>query len=278
MKLTKRHIIGIIFAIALAAIAVIFFRTEKLFYFIMGVAAAAAILPFIVSVMVEVGREKEKEEMFLEFSRNLVETVKAGTPISKAIINLRNKDYGSLTPHIMKLVNQVALGIPVKQAFDVFASDINNRVVTRSVVLISEAEQSGGSMDTILESVAKSVSEIEDIKKEQKAGVYNLVIQGYIIFFIFIIIMLVTEFKIVPMTTGLGTNQNIDLFGTGKLNPVLSPEQISTPFLILLIVQGLFAGLVIGKLSEGNIKSGIKHSFIFMLMAWLITTGVRALL
>lgn len=278
MKLTKVHWTGIIFALLLLIANVLLFRQSKIFYFFLGIIFVIAALPFLFSLMSEVGREKEKEDMFLEFSRNLVEAVKSGTPISKSIINVRDKDYGSLTKHIQKLANQIAVGIPVKQAFRVFSDDINNKVVTRSVALISEAEQAGGQIDTILESVAKSVSEIEDIKKEQTAAVYNVVVQGYIIFFIFIIIMLVTELKIIPMTVGLvsGQNAGIGLSGTTMQITAMNPEQLSQPFLIMLIVQGLFAGLVIGKLSEGNTKSGIKHSFILMVLAYLITTGARA--
>jgi len=43
-------------------------------------------------------------------------------------------------------------------------------------------------------------------------------------------------------------------------------------------VQGFFAGLVIGKLSEGSTKAGLKHSFIMMALAYLMTTGVRAVM
>jgi hypothetical protein len=49
----------------------------------------------------------------------------------------------------------------------------------------------------------------------------------------------------------------------------------SVAFLLLLITQGLFAGLVIGKLAEGSIKSGIKHSFILVALALIISTGSR---
>jgi hypothetical protein len=58
----------------------------------------------------------------------------------------------------------------------------------------------------------------------------------------------------------------------------LSPEEISSLFLYLLIAQGFFAGFVIGKLSEGTLRAGVKHSFILTIAAWLISTGVRALL
>lgn len=280
MEITARNWVMIALALIIIILDFIFFRQEKLFYFILGIAIVIAVLPFLISTVIEVGREKEKEDMFLEFTRTLVESVKAGTPISRSIINVQNKDFGSLTPHIQKLANQVALGIPVKQAFFIFAHDINNKVVSRAVTLISEAEQAGGIIDNILESVAKSVKETEDVKKEQKAVVYNLVVQGYIVFFLFIVIMLVTQFKIIPMALNLasGTQGGGDISGIFAGPSTLSAEALARPFLFLLIAQGFFAGLVIGKLSEGSTKAGLKHSLILMALAYLITTGAQALI
>jgi len=42
------------------------------------------------------------------------------------------------------------------------------------------------------------------------------------------------------------------------------------------MVQGFFAGLVIGKLSEGSIKAGIKHSAIITALTYLAITGMKA--
>jgi len=214
--------------------------------------------------------------MFLEFSRNLVESVKAGTPISRSIINVQGKYYGALTPYIRKLGNQISIGIPVKDALKTFAYDVNSPSITRAVMLISEAEKAGGEIEKILSSVAKSVSEIETLKKERRAAIYNLVVQGYIIFFIFIVIMLVLQFKILPMTADLGNMQKSEFGFGGSTANAMTPEEMASPFLYLLLTQGLFAGLVIGKLAEGSLKAGIKHSFIMMVMAYLITTGASA--
>ncbi|MBI2631643.1 hypothetical protein HYW75_01430, partial [Candidatus Pacearchaeota archaeon] len=54
-----------------------------------------------------------------------------------------------------------------------------------------------------------------------------------------------------------------------------SVEELSNPFLYLLLAQGFFAGLTIGKLAEGTMKAGIKHSFIMTVTAFLVSTGVR---
>lgn len=278
MRIGKMHIIGIIAAIIiLIADLIILFTGKKdwnMFYFIGGVALVATALPFMFSLLLESSKEKENNEMFLEFSRNLVESVKAGTPISKGIINLRYKNYGSLTPYIQKLANQISLGIPVKEAFEIFARDADSKMIARSVTLISQAEKAGGEIDSILESVAKSVSEIENLKKERQAAIYSLVVQGYIIFFVFIVIMLIMQFKILPMTSEISAGGFEGVAGFSGFSG--AKEDVSRPMIYLLIAQGFFTGLVIGKLAEGNFKAGIKHSFLMVAISALIYTGARA--
>jgi len=275
MGIKKGQILGVLIAVVMIAVAILFLRDLKIFYFIIGVSIIIAVLPFVVILMIENKKEKEYNEMFLEFSRNLVESVKAGTPISKSIINLRGKYYGALTPYIGKLINQISIGIPVKDALETFAKDVNSRVILRAITLIGEAEKAGGDIEGILESVAESVNETEKLKKERQAAIYSLVVQGYIIFFVFIVIMLVMQFKILPMTTEIGAGgQGIE--GFGGAGGGYTAEEVSRPMLYLLLAQGLFTGLVIGKLAEGNIKAGIKHSFAMVALSLLIYTGAKA--
>src|SRR3989338_3859397 len=41
-------------------------------------------------------------------------------------------------------------------------------------------------------------------------------------------------------------------------------------FLMLAVIQGIFAGLVIGKLSEGEMSAGVKHSIILATISLVI--------
>jgi flagellar protein FlaJ len=288
MNLKKIHYIGFTFGIIVLILDFVFFyngsaQDKNLFLFILGIGIMVMVLPFIINIMVVNRREEEIGGMFLEFSRNLAESVNTGTPISKSIVNMRKKNYGSLSIYIEKLANQIELGIPVNKALRNFATDVNSEVISRAVALIMEAERAGGDIDYILESVAKSISEVEKLKKERKAAIYNLVVQGYIIFFIFIGIMLVMQFKILPLTNGIGSigalSGNVNaLQGTAAkaVSSALSPENLSRQFLYLLLAQGFFAGLTIGKLAEGSLKAGVKHSFVLVTAAFLIATGANA--
>ncbi|MBS3077071.1 type II secretion system F family protein [Candidatus Pacearchaeota archaeon] len=285
MKLKKMHWFGIIAgAIIMALDFAFFYANQQMLFFLMGISLGVVALPFIIGFAVESGKSEKINEMFLEFTRNLAETVSTGTPISKGIINMRKKDFDVLNPHIEKLANQIELGIPVSEAFKTFSKEVDSVVVKRAIGLIKEAEKAGGDIDFILDSTAKSIAEVEKLKKERKSAIYGLVVQGYIIFFIFIGIILVMEFKIIPLTAGAGglggiTSAGQDLgigfFGGGGSGEPINPEQFSASFLYLLIAQGFFIGLVIGKLTEGSLKAGLKHSFIMMIAAFLISTGSK---
>lgn len=278
MKLQKMHWMGMVGGALVVLIAIILLTVSdtstNLTIFILGLGLALGVLPFIVALAMENKREQEVSEMFLEFSRNLAESVTTGTPISKSIINMSRKNYGALSPHIVKLANQISLGIPVSKALLIFSHDVDNPVISRAVGLISEAERAGGEIDYILDSVSKSIAEVEKLKKERKAAISTLVVQGYIIFFIFIVIMMVMEYKILPVAnSATGFGNGTSLLGSEESNK-LTPKQISGLFLGLLLVQGFFTGLVIGKLAEGSLYAGIKHSFIMMISAFLASTGL----
>ncbi len=275
LQIKDKDLIGA--GIALVFIAVSFFVFERdNFPIFVGIGVLVGVLPIILRINKENKEAQEKEEMFLEFARNLVESVKTGTPISKSIVNMATKNYGVLTIHIQKLANQISLGIPLNKGLKFFAKDVNNRAISRALTLIGQAERAGGDIGEILEAVAGAVNMADKLKKERRASISTLVVQGYIIFLVFIVIILIMQFQIIPMVSGmggLGSNLGFGGGGLGSTGDVeVEQEQISNAFLYLILVQGFFTGLIIGKLAEGHIKSGVKHSFALMVLSFLIST------
>ena len=280
MKINKFHLAGIFLGASVIGVAY-FLLDIKFFFFMVGLGIIIALIPFVISIIRETEREKEKEQMFLEFSRNLAESVKTGTPISKSIVNVKDKPYGVLSENIKKLANQIYLGIPLSTALGVFSRDVNSRTITRAITLIGQAEKSGGDIGEILDAVANAVSTSDKLKKERIAVISTLVVQGYIIFFVFLMIVLVLQIKIIPMILGIGG------VGIGQISGEASPDAVglsgkdgveaSNAFLYLLLVQGFFSGLTIGKLAEKNLKAGIKHSFILMMLSFLVSSGANLL-
>ena len=163
---------------------------------IIGLSIAA--LPFFLDFLKENKKQKEIENMFLEFSRALVESVKSGIPIPQSIGIISKNDFGALSPYLKKLANQIEWGISIRQALTSLGKDTKNLTIQRAVAIVIQAEQSGGRMDDVLESVTKSIQSIKELKDERKSNIFSQTVEGYIVFYIFVIIMLVLQVKFLP--------------------------------------------------------------------------------
>lgn len=238
---------------------------------------------FWVDFMKENTRQQDIELKFLEFIRNLVENVRSGVSIPRSIIQVSNEDYGALTPHIKKLTNQIQWGIPIHQAFTTFANDTGNKVIKRSMSIVIEAEESGGDIDDVLESVSESVVAVKKMKEERRASAYTQIVQGYIIFAVFIGIMLVLVLWLFPKLMEMSGSMQTGLSGMGGMGGMIgkgeniSQQELGKLFLVLILVQGFFAGIMIGKFSEGTLKQGLIHSLVLMTVSALIITTAGGL-
>src|SRR3989338_11020708 len=92
MRLKKMHWFGIISAVVVILFDfVFFFGDSRMFLFLLGLSSGIVALPFVIGLTIEGKNEQKMNEMFLEFTRNLAESVAIGTPISKGIANMRAK-------------------------------------------------------------------------------------------------------------------------------------------------------------------------------------------
>jgi archaeal flagellar protein FlaJ len=291
MKFKKKYWYGITFGIILLIIDILFFKGNKLFIPFIVLSVTLGWAQAWTDYFIESQRKKEYEGRFLDFVRNLVGAIKSGMPVPNAIIHTANKsEYGSLNPHIKKLANHVEWSIPVHKALKNFARETENDVIIRSVSTVIEAELAGGNIEDVLESITSSLVEIKKIKDQRRASVYSQVLQSYIIFFVFLGIMLIIQNLLIPYLGKMsGANLAKGSIGTGQVIGLAAKVPIDFSsvagffstvkiwfislqgvFLMLALIQGLFAGLIIGKLSEGNMASGFKHSLILMTIAFII--------
>jgi len=281
MNIKFKNIYVVWIGVALAIIFIdlyLYFNVESLkrwFWAIIVVAINIGWAQFWVDFLRENKRQKEIELKFLEFIRNLVESVKSGVSIPKSVLQVADKDYGALSPYIKKLAYQIEWGIPMHNALLVFADDTENNVIKRSVSIMIEADQSGGNIGDILQSVSSSVVNIKKMKEERRSSISTQIVQGYLVFIMFIVIMLVLQVTLFPKLDGLSAGLSSSSSVLGIQTGEGEKANLDFIFFMLLLVQGFFDGLVIGKFSEGSIKNGLIHSLILMTMSALIITTVK---
>jgi len=247
------------------------------------IAFLIALLPILLDIMQDNKDQKEKEAKFLELVRNIVETVRSGVTIPNAIVQVARVNYGTLTPHVEKLSNQITWGYPLHEALTIFANDTRNSVIKRSVAIVIQAERSGGDMGSVLEAVTQSVLEIKKVREERKANAYTQTIQGYLIYFVFIVIMIILQVYLIPKLSEIGGELSEGLSGagigglTGLSGGAGASLELGPIFIATIIIQGLFAGLMIGKFAEGDFKSGMKHSLIMVIGGYLVMSTIKGI-
>jgi flagellar protein FlaJ len=305
MQFKKKYWIGISLGIVILIVdALVFFGTR---WFLPGfiIAVSVSWIQIWLDFFMENQRQRDIETRFLDFVRNLTGAIKSGMPVSRSITHISKIDYGSLSPHVRKLGYQVEWAVPVHKALLLFSNGTKNDVIKRTIATVIEAEQSGGNMEDVLESITSSLIEIKKIKEQRRAGIQSQVMQSYIIFFIFISVMIVIQNMLVPYLMGQG--QTGSMMGSMQGGSGVSLGAIAgatttakTPglvldveikfdtirnfiltlfqwfsslrgvFLMLSLIQGFFAGIIIGKMSEGDITSGLKHSLILMTFSFFV--------
>jgi flagellar protein FlaJ len=302
MRFKKDYLIGGAIGAFVLLINVIVFRGSRIFIPLLVASFFIATGQIWLDFFAENKRQKEIESRFLDFVRNLTGAIKSGMPVSKAIIHISKSDYGALSPYVLKLGHQVEWSIPIHKAMLFFSNSTKNDIIRRSIATVIEAEQSGGNMEDVLESITSSLIEIKKIKEERRASVHSQIIQSYVIFLIFIGVMVVVQNMLVPYLVGTGESDSLfsggEGFATGigsrnRPSVVMDVEirfdsfryfaitlsqwlsSLSGVFMMLSLIQGFFAGVIIGKMAEGDITSGLKHSIILMTIAFLVMSLVK---
>ncbi len=295
MRFKKKYLVGISIGISILILDIMYFLGQKWFIPVLIIAVTISWLQMWIDFFVENKRQKEIESRFLDFVRNLTGAIKSGMPVPRAITHVSKIDYGPLSPFVKKLGYQVEWAIPVHKALIYFSRQTNNDIIKRAVSTVIEAEQSGGNMEDVLESITGSLVEIKKIKESRRASIQSQVIQSYVIFFVFLGVMIVIQNLLVPYLLGSqqggGSTVGVISEGPQESVPLVLQQQINYEsfssfiislskwfvslrgiFIMLALIQGLFAGIIIGKLAEGDLISGFKHSLILMTVAFFVMT------
>jgi len=223
IKFRPVYIFGIVAAvILLVADFYLFFSfqdpvgpTVRWFYPIFIVALNVGWAHMWVDFLKELKKQKRIEEKFVDFARDIESSVRSGISIPSTIIQSAKKDYSELNPYIKKLANQIKLGIPIHRALRTFSHDTNNPMIKRSIAIVIEAEASGGDIEDVLKAVTDSMESIKKLKEERKSSTYGQIVQGYIVFFVFIGIMMILQLKLFPQLAEAG-GADMSFIGAGE--------------------------------------------------------------
>ncbi|MBI2545259.1 MAG: type II secretion system F family protein [Candidatus Aenigmarchaeota archaeon] len=269
MKFTYVAIICVVLFVIFAAVN--YFYISKFsdysttLYLVMGVVMAT---PLIIIKYAENQRLQSYEKNFSIFLQDLVESIRGGMTVPQAFKAISRNQYGPLTSLVKKMSAQLDWGIPVETVLTKFAKETNSRIITRIVSTVMESHKFGGNLSETFEALSSTVTEVERLRSERKVLLNSQIITGYIIFFVFLIVIIGLQKYLVPSLSQVSTASLTQINGVGA--PPNISQQYAEIFRNLVLIQGLFTGLTVGKMSEGAMVSGIKHSAFMMVVGLFV--------
>lgn len=228
--------------------------------------------PVIIIRYNEYKKTQEVEDMFPIFLRDFVETTKGGMTIPHAMKSLTRNDYKALNPYVKQMAAQLNWGIPVQTVLMKFAKKTDSTLIMRVVSSVIESHKFGGNLSDTFEALSGTAVEIDRLREERKLYMNSQIMTGYIVFFVFLGVMIGLQKFLVPSLSEVSAG---GVFGSETAPAEETPDlaqEYQVIFKNLILIQGLFAGLSVGKMSEGSMVSGTKHSLFMMFVGFLVFT------
>ena len=247
-------------AVAIVLLAYFMFGGKQAFDEFIFFAVMIAVFPPTVLNYVDYRWRKAVNEHLPDLFRSIVQAQETGMTLPQALEEASKRDYGPLTTELKKMNAQISWGRTFEEALVSFEKRVNTVLIQRTAPMIIEAIHSGGHVERVFDPMGKFIQSTLLLDKERRNQTRPYTAIIYVAFFVFLftIILLFKSFF-----TGM---EDISTLGT----PIMSLEQMQRLLFHMTAIQGFFGGLVAGKMGEGTINVGLKHSLVLMLCGYVV--------
>ena len=230
------------------------------------------IVPLMVFHEYKKRREDRIQALIPDFLKKLASTNETGMTLRDSIKIMTRSDIG-LSKEIKKIWNDIEWGLAINEALTRFANRVRTHLVSRSVTLLTKANESSGDIGEVLNVAARDVAAEQELKNERRTNMFIYVVIIYISFLVFIGIIYIISTTFLEQMVKAG--EKLSTGGGGAVPLSLSREKLNVynrMFFHGALIQGFSSGLIAGVMGEGSVLSGLKHSVIMMTIAYILFT------
>ena len=163
---------------------------------------------------------------------------------------------------------QLSWGISIKEALQNFSKRLKSKPVERAVLTINQALDMGGNTSDTFYAAAKEIEQIKMVEQQRKTemSMYSIVI--LISFFVFLAVILIINTTIFAaffdLQQKVGT-AHVGRIGLGNVDK----NMLRYAFYSFVFVQSVGAGLLGGFMMDGRVSSGVRYSFVLILISFI---------
>ncbi|MCX9025988.1 MAG: type II secretion system F family protein [Candidatus Methanoperedens sp.] len=230
------------------------------------------VIPLMIFHEYKKRREDRIQSLIPDFLKKLASTNETGMTLRDSIKLMTHSDIG-LSKEIKKIWNDIEWGLAINEALVRFANRVRTHLVSRSVTLLTKANESSGDIGEVLNVAARDVAAEQELRNERRTNMFIYVVIIYISFLVFIGIIYIISTTFLSEMVKAG--EKMSTSGGGAVPLSLSREKLGVynrMFFHGALIQGFCSGLIAGVMGEGNALSGLKHSVIMMTIGYLLFT------
>tara|TARA_Y100000310_G_scaffold340701_1_gene437412 strand:+ start:3591 stop:4397 length:807 start_codon:yes stop_codon:yes gene_type:complete len=245
------------------------------------------LIEFLVYIFLVLGidaKAKFVEDILPDALQLMASNLKAGLTTDKALLLSARPEFGPFQEEINLVGKEITMGKDIDEALLGMCSRLKSEKLEKTVLLINSGLRSGGQLAALLEQTAKNLRQQRLIDDKIRANVMMYVI------FIFVAVgfgapMLfgLSTFLVEVLTKNMGMLSLPQGAGAAAAMPISFSEiKISIDFIIkfsvtVLLTTSVLGSLVIGLISKGKEKQGIKFIPALALFSMAVFLVVRFL-
>ena len=216
-------------------------------------------------------RVKKIEAIFPDFLQLVASNLRAGMTVDRAMLLSAREEFAPLDKEILQAGKDISTGKPVEVALKAMSKRINSEKIDKTLLIILSGVRAGGDLAILLEETATSMRQRGFIEKKAASQVLMYVI------FIFLAVSIFSPglFSLSGVLVGTMT----DLMG--GLAPEDIPQDLPVSFstislsesfvfyfsISFIIVMDVMASLVLGLVSKGDEKEGLRYLPIMLILS-----------
>ena len=228
-----------------------------------------AIVPLAIFHEAKSMRESRLQKQIPGFLNKLASTNETGMTMRDSIKLMSKSNIGTLSKQIKLIWKDIDWGMDVNDSLVRFANRIRTHVVSRSITLITRANESSGDLGGVLEVAARDAETEQTLKRERVMNMMIYIIIIYISFLVFVgVIYVITDTFLMQMAEA--GEQMVESGGNAGFLGAFDLDAYKRMFFHASLIQGLCSGLIAGVMGEGSVLSGLKHSIIMVTVSLLV--------
>ena len=216
-------------------------------------------------------RIKRVEDVFPDFLSLVASNLRAGMTVDHAMLLSARPEFDPLDKEILQTGKDISTGKPVGIALKKLGSRIGSEKINKTLLIILSGIRAGGDLAILLEETSRNMRQREFIEKKAASQVLMYVIFIFLAVSIFAPGLFSLSGVLVDTMTDLMAGMDMQDMPSGA--PIsFSSISISADFifyfsLFFIIVMDVMASLVLGLVSKGDEKEGLRYLPIMLILS-----------